>query len=205
MNLMNLMILMNLGIQKKTRHKHVQQRKNVSSARKAQQGSHGFVCTSVALCEALFVFGKQIAPRCAHFIHLHAIFQYVSYVCNVYVIYVLCIYFIHFHTVSMISPFLALDESARDLQIWFLNAWCSKAFAESDAEGDANHRWFHHMSMRHNCPEKYSLLSEANGFPNGFLNWISQCLRFLDFFVPLKSIVRGSTGQGEASGSAMPL
>jgi hypothetical protein len=77
----------------------------------------------------------------------------------------------------MISPFLALDESARDLQIWFLNAWCSKAFAESDAEGDANHRWFHHMSMRHNCPEKYSLLSEANGFPN----WISQCLRFLDF------------------------
>lgn len=65
---------------------HVYASANFFRLRKAQQGPHGFVCTSVALCEA---------------------------------------------------------------------------FAESDAEGDANHRWFHHMSMRHNCPEKYSLLSEA--------------------------------------------
>jgi len=94
---MNLMNLMNLGIQKKTQHKHVQQRKNVSSARKAQQGPHGFVCTSVALCEALFLFGKQIAPRCAHFIHLHAIFQYISYE-YIYVTYILYMYI--FHTFS---------------------------------------------------------------------------------------------------------
>ena len=57
----------------------------------------------------------------------------------------------------MISPFLALDESARDLQIWFLNAWCSKAFAESDAEGDANHRWFHHMSNASQLPGEIQL------------------------------------------------
>ena len=130
------------------------------------------------------------------------------YICiYVYMYMYICI----FHTVSScfydFSIFLALDESARDLQICWLNAWCSKAFAESDAEGDANHRWFHHMSMRHNCPEKYSLLSEASGFPNGFPNGFpSGFPNVFDFWIalPLKSIVRGSTGQGEASGSAMP-
>lgn len=38
-----------------------------------------------------------------------------------------------------------------------------EAFTDSDAEADSdvNQKWFHNMSMRHNCPEKYTLVNEA--------------------------------------------